>query len=183
MAWLDLFFFLSWEGGSSPPPPGVTHGSRCAAWPPGFLAGVAGSSGAQLILKEEGTVVFSFLLPVPGAPPALCMSSVGQAVTEVGASLGLRLPYCLLAGFLNSMTSVTHWPGLFNISWPFKSTPCPSPQGPLLSVYRPHLCQVTEQRLPLPSPTVTTPVTFPVSLDLPTLHLHWSHTHTHTIPI
>lgn len=81
VAWLDLFS-PPWEGESSPPPPGVTHGSRCADWPPGFLTRVAGRSGraacAWLSLKGEGTAVFSFLFPVPVAPPALCMSSVDR---------------------------------------------------------------------------------------------------------
>lgn len=91
------------------------------------------------------------------APPTLCVSSVGQAVTEVGASL--RLPYLLLASLLNSLTSVTHWPWLFNISWPFKSTPAPAHRAPF--VCRPSI-SVTElltQPLPLPSLAVTTATT------------------------
>lgn len=67
----------------------------------------------------------------------------------------------LLASLLNSVTSVTPWPGLFNISWPFKSTPPPQPTGPPLSAPPPpapsiSVPELLTQRLPPPSPTVTT---------------------------
>lgn len=87
------------------------------------------------------------------------MSSVGQAVTEVGAAFSLRLPYLLLASLLNSLTSVTHWPGLFNISWPFKSTPAPAHRAPIVCSPNISVTELLTQPLPLPSLAVTTATT------------------------
>lgn len=39
----------------------------------------------------------------------------------------LQGPSISLASLLIAMTSVTHWPRFFNISWPVEPAPCPSP--------------------------------------------------------
>ena len=51
-----------------------------------------------------------------------------------GGGGGLLQGSCIsLASLLISMTSVTHWPKVFNISWPLEPAPCPSPQAPFVS--------------------------------------------------
>lgn len=55
-------------------------------------------------LRGEGTAKF-FLWRV--APPALCMSSLGQAVTELGATFSLRLPL-LLTGYSSELYDLCH---------------------------------------------------------------------------
>lgn len=94
---------------------------------------------------------------IPTAPPTLSLSSLWverQKGATAGEKLGRlallevverdwllggargRVPLTSqgisLTSLRISMTSVTHWPRLFNISWPLEPAPYPSPQAPFV---------------------------------------------------
>jgi hypothetical protein len=67
---------------STPPFPGGACGSGCADRPPGFLAGVAGSSGRPAVPRSAwgvgGMAKVSLPSLIPRAPPILSLSSLWQ---------------------------------------------------------------------------------------------------------
>lgn len=147
----------------------------------GWLAALEGRLRAD---QPEGRGNRKGPLPslIPTAPPTLCLSSVWmerQKAATAGGELGETCSaqemmegdrhgfgrasasgsLYLLASLLISMTSVTHWPRVFNISWPLEPAPCPSAQAPFVCLLPPtqgHPCrwiaELPTPRLPLPSP-------------------------------
>lgn len=159
MVRLFFFFFCEGEAGCLPPPsPGGACGSGCADRPPGLLTRVAGSSGGPAVHRSAGGKRERQRSPALTNPPGpshpqsilrldgktesshgggeLGEAGWAQEVVEGdwvrGWGGGLLQGSCIsLASLLISMTSVTHWPKVFNISWPLEPAPCPSPQAPL----------------------------------------------------
>ena len=157
MARLIFFFsFCEGEAGCLPPPsPGGACGSGCADRPPGLLTRVAGSSGGLAVHrsaggKREPQRSPALTNPLGPSHPQPVLRLDGKTAATAGGELGeagwapevvegdwgggglLQGPCISLASLLISMTSVTHWPKVFNISWPSEPAPCPSPQAPFV---------------------------------------------------
>ena len=167
-----FFFFCEREAGCLPPPsPGGACGSGCADRPPGLLTRVAGSSGGPAVHRSAGGKRERQRSPALTNPPGpshpqsilrldgktesshgggeLGEAGWAQEVVEGdwvrGWGGGLLQGSCIsLASLLISMTSVTHWPKVFNISWPLEPAPCPSPQAPFVCLLPPRGIPVTE---------------------------------------
>lgn len=138
---------------STPSFPRRHRGSGCADRPPGLLARVAGSSGrptAHRSAREKREPQRSPAITNPHGPSHPQPVPFGWKDRKepqqeswgdwlcwwwwrgMGWGWGVRSPLLQgpgssLTSLLISVTSVTHWPRLFNISWSVEPAPCPSP--------------------------------------------------------
>lgn len=122
-----LAFLLGWLA--------ALEGRLCTDQPEGrgtaespAITNPRGPSHPQPILRLDGKQP---LQEQSWGRPALLEVAEGDAAAGGEGAL-LQGPCTSLARRLTSVTSVTHWPRLFNISWPLEPAPCPSLQAPFV---------------------------------------------------